>query len=120
MKKKSPLVRLIENIKQNDRGIFGLCLLYTIITPLVSLFGIVLSKVIISYLTEREATTEGIIVIVSVFLVAGALVFFLKQWLQDSTYPRITLLRIDYIRDQCVKLLNMDYPYIESATFLEK
>ncbi len=120
MKKKSPLIRLLENIKERDKEIFGLCLLYTIITPLVSLFGIILPKVLISYLTEREATNQGIIIIVSVFFAFGALIYFLKQWLQDSTYPRITELRIDYIRDQCVKLLNMDYPYMESATFLEK
>lgn len=120
MKKKSPLIRLLENIKERDKEIFGLCLLYTIITPLVSLFGIILPKVLISYLTEREATNQGIIIIVGVFFAFGALIYFLKQWLQDSTYPRITELRIDYIRDQCVKLLNMDYPYMESATFLEK
>lgn len=120
MKKKSPLIRLLENIKERDKEIFGLCLLYTIITPLVSLFGIILPKVLISYLTEREATNQEIIIIVSVFFAFGALIYFLKQWLQDSTYPRITELRIDYIRDQCVKLLNMDYPYMESATFLEK
>ena len=120
MKKKSPLIRLLENIKERDKEIFGLCLLYTIITPLVSLFGIILPKVLISYLTEREATNQGIIIIVSVFFAFGALIYFLKQWLQHSTYPRITELRIDYIRDQCVKLLNMDYPYMESATFLEK
>lgn len=120
MKKKSPLIRLLENIKERDKEIFCLCLLYTIITPLVSLFGIILPKVLISYLTEREATNQGIIIIVSVFFAFGALIYFLKQWLQDSTYPRITELRIDYIRDQCVKLLNMDYPYMESATFLEK
>lgn len=120
MKKKPPIIRLIENIKQQDKGIFGICLLYTIITPLVALFGVVLPKVLISYLTEYEATNQGIIIIVSVFFVVGALVYFLKQWLQDSTYPRITMLRIDYIRDQCVKLLNMDYPYMESATFLDQ
>lgn len=120
MKKKSPLIRLLENIKERDKGIFGLCLLYTIITPLVSLFGIILPKVLISYLTEMEATNQGIIIIVSVFFVAGALIYFMKQWLHDSTYPRITELRIDYVRDQCVKLLNMDYPYMESATFFEE
>jgi ABC-type multidrug transport system fused ATPase/permease subunit len=115
-----PLMRLIYNIKDNDYGIFGMCGVYTLIALCVPLFSVALPKMLIGYLTGESPTLQGILIIVCVFFVVGAVFYFLKQWLHDSTYPRLTALRINYVRDQAVKLLNMDFKYMESATFFEE
>jgi len=118
--KKKPLLRLIENARANDPGIFRAYALYTLVTLCVPLFSVLLPRALIGYLTEGSPDVLGVVRIVSAFFAAGAAVYFLKQWLHDSTYPRLTALRIDYVRDMAVKLLRMDYKYMESARFFEE
>ncbi|MGI6193219.1 MAG: ABC transporter ATP-binding protein [Christensenellales bacterium] len=119
-KTKKPLIRLIENVKANDPGVFRMCALYTLVTLCVPLFSVLLPRVLIGYLTESTPTLNGILVIVCAFFAVGAVFHFLKQWLHDSTYTRLTALRIDYVRDMAVKLLRMDYKYMESARFFDE
>lgn len=117
---RKPFLRLIDNIREKDPGIFFACGIYTLIALCVPLFSVVLPKVLIEYLTGEAPTLQGILLIVCVFFVVGAVFYFLKTWLGDCTYPRLTALRIDYVRDQAVKLLKMDYKYMESATFFDE
>ncbi|MGI6150387.1 MAG: ABC transporter ATP-binding protein [Christensenellales bacterium] len=119
-KTKKPLIRLIENIRANDPGIFRMCTLYTFVTLCVPLFSVLLPKVLIGYLTGDSPTLDAILVIVCAFFVVGAVFYFLKQWINDCTYCRLTALRIDYVRDMAVKLLRMDYKYMESARFFDE
>lgn len=119
-KRKKPLLRLMANIWSNDRVIFLLCGIYTVIALCVPLLSVALPKVLIGYLTGATPVLRGILTIVGAFFVAGAIFHFLKQWLHDCTYPRITTLRIDYVRDLAVKLLNMDYKYMEDANFFDE
>lgn len=115
----APIVRLLGNMWQNDRNIYLLCVLFTIVALAVPFFPVVLPKVLIGYLTGPSPELGGIITIAGVFFAAGAVFYFLKQWVDDLAYPRITALRIDYVRDMAVKLLGIDYKYMESATFFD-
>ena len=45
---------------------------------------------------------------------------FIRTFVKDYTYPRITRLRIDYIRDMFDKIVSVAYKYMEDATFFEK
>ncbi|TAH74972.1 MAG: ABC transporter ATP-binding protein [Anaerolineaceae bacterium] len=45
---------------------------------------------------------------------------FINDLLYHFAYPKLTALRINYLGDQVVKLLNIDYKYMESATFFEE
>ena len=117
---KEPLARLIENIRANDRGIFWMCGIYTFAAVCVPLFSVLLPKVLIGYLTQGSPALDGILLIVCGFFAVGAAFYFLKQWVNDCTYSRLTSLRIDYVRDTAVKLLRMDYKYMESAHFFDE
>lgn len=117
---KKTLARLIENIRANDAGIFQMCGIYTFIAVCVPLFSVLLPRVLIGYLTQGSPTLDGILIIVCGFFAVGAVFYFLKQWVNDCTYSRLTALRIDYVRDMAVKLLRMDYKYMESARFFDE
>jgi hypothetical protein len=54
------------------------------------------------------------------FFLAAGLFYFGKTFVHDFCYPRITQLRIGYVRDEAVKLFQMDYRYCEDAAFGEK
>ncbi len=117
---KKTLARLIENIRANDAGIFQMCGIYTFVAVCVPLFSVLLPRVLIGYLTQGSPVLEGILLIVCGFFAVGAVFYFLKQWVNDCTYSRLTALRIDYVRDMAVKLLRMDYKYMESARFFDE
>jgi len=117
---KKPLARLIENIRANDAGIFQMCGIYTFVAVCVPLFSVLLPRVLIGYLTQGSPALGGILLIVCGFFAVGAVFYFLKQWVNDCTYSRLTALRIDYVRDMAVKLLRMDYKNMESARFFDE
>ena len=101
----------------DDKQIYFYCALYSLFAVSVPIISVALPKVIIGYLTEGEPSLQGIVKLSLLFFIFGAAVYFLKEWLADYTYPRITYLRIKYIKDQAVKLLTMDYKYMEQADF---
>lgn len=116
-KNNSALKRMLGYAWVEDKSIYFLCAIYTLAAIMVPVISVALPKVIIGYLTEREALVSGIVRLALIFFISGATVYFLKEWLLDYTYPRITTLRIDYIKEQAVKLLTMDYKYMEQAEF---
>ena len=116
-KNDSALARMLKYVWQEDKKIYFICMLYTIVAIAVPVISVALPKFIIGYLTEGEPSVSGIVRLVLLFFIFGASVYFLKEWLLDFAYPRITSLRIDYIKEQAVKLLTMDYKYMEQAEF---
>ena len=117
---RAPLMRLLDNVRVNDKSVFVVCGIYTLITVIGLLFPIVLPKVLIGYLTGPSAEIWGIVWIVTIFFAGGAIFNFLENWLMYFSYPKMTALRLDYVRDQAVKLLSMDYKHMESASFFEE
>ncbi|MDD4125320.1 MAG: ABC transporter ATP-binding protein [Eubacteriales bacterium] len=117
---KKPLLRMLDKAVKDDPVIFAFLGIYTIAAVCVPVFTVALPKVIVGYLTGNAPTAGGIVYISMIFFAAGALVYFLKRFIGDFTYPRITALRIDFIRSLAVKLVSIDYKYMESASFYEE
>jgi len=117
---KRPIIRLLDNIRINDKRAFFICGIYTLVSLTVPLISIALPKVLIGYLTGPYPNLWGIIWISAGFFAAGAILNFFEQFLMHFGYPRFTALRLDYLKDQMAKLLNMDYKYMESSAFFEK
>lgn len=120
MKKKSAMTRLLDNVKQQDSGLFFSCGLYTAAALGVPLITVAFPKALIGMLTGSEPSGEALIAICALFLVVGGLFYFFETWLLHRNMPRITILRLDYLRDIMVKLMEMEYRYCEDATFNEK
>lgn len=116
-KNDSAIARMLKYVLQEDQKIYFICMFYTIVAIAVPVISVALPKFIIGYLTEGEPSVSGIVRLTVFFFLFGGLVYFLKEWLLDFAYPRITSLRIDYIKEQAVKLLTMDYKYMEQAEF---
>lgn len=117
---KSPILRLLDNVRVNDKSVFVICGIYTLVSLIVPMISIALPKVLIGYLTGPSPSLWGIIWIAAGFFAGGALFNFLETWLMHFGYPKLTILRLDYVKAQMVKLLTMDYKYMESAAFFEE
>lgn len=112
--------RMLNNIMAKDKSIFIVCAVFTLAALIVPLLSIALPKVLIDYLMGEEPKLWGIIWIVAAFFGGGTIFAFLEEWLAYISYPKMTALRIDYVRDQAIKLLSIDYKYMESAKFFEE
>lgn len=116
-KKAGWFCRLMNCVWNRDRAIFGLCGAYTPVAAAAPFCSVLLSRGLVALLTGGQATPAGVCKTVGLFFAAAALLYFMREWLKYYAYPRITLLRIDYVRDQAAKLLGMDYPYCEDENF---
>lgn len=117
---KHPIIRLINKAANDDPVIFIFLAAFTVSAVSIPLFNVLLPKVIISYLTSSEPTAQGIALISAIFFAVGGTIHFAKRFIHDWTYPRITALRIDFLRELAEKLMSIDYKYMESATFFQE
>lgn len=96
-------------------------MIYTITAAIYPFFSVVLPKVLIEELSlGKLARIENIIMIALGYFALTSVFGFVRTFVKDYAYPRITRLRIDYIRDMFDKIVSIDYKYMEDATFFEK
>ncbi len=115
------LSRLLKNAAKADKGIFGLFGIYTLAAAVYPFFAVALPKLVLGTLTAGgENTVQDIVLIALGYLAAAGLFNYLKNDAYGRGYPRITMLRMGFIRDMNYKLLSADYRYMEDATFFEK
>lgn len=119
-KKVHAIRRLLGNAVRLDKPLFGLAFAYTLFAVLQPLPGVLLPRAVIALLSREGADSRDLLIIVLVFFLAGALIHFGREWFQDVSMPRLTALRIGYISDQTIKLINMDYQYVEDTAFNQK
>lgn len=119
-KRKSSILRLLDNLRQHDKMALILCAIYTLVSLFEPLFPIALPKIMIDYLTGVSPDIWGIVWMVVTFFIGYGLISFFKHWLLYYSYPRMMTLRMGYLSKQVNKLLNMDYKYMESATFFDE
>ena len=115
------LKRMLENAWDLDRGIFWDFSRYTIFAAVYPFFGVILPKLLIQELVKgQQADINKIIYIVAGFIAISAVFGFYKTYIENACYPRLTALRIGYVRDMFVKLVTMDYSHTEDASFYER
>lgn len=113
--------RLLKNLLTQDKIIFLFFIIYTITASIFPLFAVMLPRFLLDELSlENAARIENIILIVSSYLILAGVFGFAKIFTKDFTYPRLSKLRIDYVRDTCDKLISIDYKYHEDAKFMEE
>ena len=115
------LKRLLKNISVHNKMIYIYFIIYTIAASIYPFFSIILPKFLIDELSLGDmASIEKVLFIIFGYFVLTAVFGFLRAFIHDLTYPKITKLRIDYIRDIFDKIVSMDYKNVEDATFMEK
>jgi ATP-binding cassette subfamily B protein/ATP-binding cassette subfamily C protein len=115
------LKRMLKNVAALDKGIFWGFGWYTIFAAVYPFFGVILPKLLIQELVKgQQADINKVIYIVTGFFAASAIFGFGKTYIENACYPRLTALRIDYLRDMFIKLVTMDYSHTEDASFYER
>lgn len=115
------LIRLLKNISYHNKMIYYYFLIYSIAASIYPFFSIILPKLLISELSLGSmASIENLLSIILGYFILTNIFGFVKAYTHDFTYPKLTKLRIDYIRDIFDKIVSMDYKYVEDASFLEK
>ena len=112
--------RLLENVSKNNKKIFFYFFIYTIAASIYPFFAVALPKLLIGELALGDAASKEYIIsiILGYFLLTG-IFGFVRTYVRDSTHPKITRLRTDYIRDMFDKIISIDYKYMENANFFE-
>ena len=115
------LKRLFDNLLVQDKRIILSFIIYTISASIYPFFAVALPKLLVGELTlGNDARMENILYIIIGYLILAGLFGFIKTYIKDATYPKLTRLRIDYIRDMFDKLVTIDYKYMEDANFFEE
>ena len=117
----SVIKRMLKNVKIQNKTIFVYFVIYTLAATIYPLFSVILPKLLIGELSLGDnARVEYILYVIGGYFVLTAIFGFTRAYSHDYAYPRLTRLRIDYIRDMFDKILSVDYKYMEDANFFEK
>ncbi|NLX61507.1 MAG: ABC transporter ATP-binding protein [Tissierellia bacterium] len=117
----STIKRLFDNVSRQNRKIYLYFLVYTVTAAIYPFFSVILPKLLIDELSKGlYAQLENILKIVVGYFLLTSIFGFIKTFVASHAYPRITRLRIDYIKDMFDKIVNVEYKYMEDATFFEK
>lgn len=113
--------RLLDNLRVQNKRIILYFIIYTVTASIYPFFAVLLPKYLVGELTlSGGARMEYIIyIVIGYFLLAG-IFGFVKVFVKNSAWPKLTKLRIDYIRDMFDKLVSIDYKYMEDAVFFEE
>ncbi|QSX04746.1 ABC transporter ATP-binding protein [Sedimentibacter sp. zth1] len=113
--------RMLKYVSKENKMLYVYFAFFTLIAFIYPFFAIILPKVLIRELLQGiDTNIINVIYIVSGYFIAAGLFGFLKTILQDYSYPKITYLRINLLRDLFDKVVSMDYKYIEDAKFFEE
>lgn len=116
-----PIKRLFENLVKQDKSIILYFIIFTISASIYPFFAVILPRLLLDELSLGDAASmENIVIIVMGYLTIAGAFGFIKTFTKDFSYPRLSKLRIDYIRDMFDKLVSMDYKYHEDASFMEE
>ena len=115
------LKRLLDNLVKQSKRILFYFTIYTITTSIYPVFAVFLPKLLVEELSRVEGGSFAYIayIILGYLLLAG-LFGFMKTYVKDIAYPKLSKLRIDYVRDMFDKMVSMDYKYTEDAAFFEE
>lgn len=112
---------LLSNINKHNKKIYLYFAIYTIAASIYPFFSVILPKLLIDELTLGDLAGMDIVIkIILGYLLFTSAFGFIRTFVKDFAYPKITRLRIDYIRDMFDKIVSLDYKYMEDASFLEK
>ena len=115
------LKRLLDNLIIQNKNILIYFVFYTITASIYPFFAVLLPKLLIGELTKGDnSSLEYILTVIAGYLILAGIFGFSKILLRDSAYPKITRLRIDYVRDMFDKIVTIDYKYMEDACFFEE
>lgn len=115
------LKRLLDNITNQDKKIYLYFAIYTIAAAIYPFFAIVLPKLLITELSLWDrADLVYVVGIIGGYFILTSIFGFIRTYINGCTYPRLTKLRLIYIKDVFDKIISVDYKHMEDSTFFDK
>ena len=115
------LKRLLDNITNQDKKIYLYFAIYTIAAAIYPFFAIVLPKLLITELSLGDrADLVYVVGIIGGYFILTSIFGFIRTYINGCTYPRLTKLRLIYIKDVFDKIISVDYKHMEDSTFFDK
>ncbi len=114
------LRRMLAAVTHDEPRVWGYWIVYTLCGTVYPFLAVILPKLLLTELSRGDAASlQNVLLIVGGFFVLAALTGFFKSYASDSSYPRLTFVRMNFIRDTFTKLVTCDYSYMEDADFFE-
>lgn len=114
------LKRLLDNITNQDKKIYLYFAIYTIAAAIYPFFAIVLPKLLITELSLGDrADLVYVVGIIGGYFILTSIFGFIRTYINGCTYPRLTKLRLIYIKDVFDKIISVDYKHMEDSTFFD-
>lgn len=114
------LKRLLDNITNQDKKIYLYFAIYTIAAAIYPFFAIVLPKLLITELSLGDSADLVYVVgIIGGYFILTSIFGFIRTYINGCTYPRLTKLRLIYIKDVFDKIISVDYKHMEDSTFFD-
>ncbi len=113
--------RLLKIAAEQDKVVFALFAVYTLTAGVYPFFAVALPKFVLGALTDGgENAVQTILLIALGYFLASGLFNYLKNVSYGHGYPRMTKLRMHFLRNVYKKILTADYCNAEDATFFER
>ncbi|NLV88917.1 MAG: ABC transporter ATP-binding protein [Tissierellia bacterium] len=111
--------KLLSNVTRQNSKLYFYFSIYTLTETIFPFFSILLPKLLIMELMLGEdARITHIVYIVLWYFVGSSIVGFIRTYVNETCYTKISYLRLNYLRDIFAKLVNLDYKYMEDPMFL--
>ena len=118
---KATLKRMLRNAALQNPRLFLFCGIYTAAAAVYPFLPVLLPKAVLGELQKGEqARPEAVLIIAAGYFVLAGIFGFVRTFLLRMPYSQISLLRLDYVKATCVKIMEMAYPHCEDAAFNEK
>ncbi len=115
------LGRMLKKAADQNPRLFAVCGIYTIAAAVYPFLAVALPGLLLGELQKgSQASLEAVFGIVAGYFVLAALFGFVRTFLNEGTYSKLSFLRLDYVRASSVKIMEMAYPHTEDASFLQK
>ncbi|HWS30890.1 MAG TPA: ABC transporter ATP-binding protein [Clostridia bacterium] len=113
--------RLLKIAAEQDKVVFALFAVYTLTAGVYPFFAVALPKFVLGALTDGgENAVQTILLIALGYFLASGFFNYLKNVSYGHGYPRMTKLRMYFLRNVYKKILTADYCNAEDATFFER
>lgn len=124
MKKSYPigktLGRLVRNAWRQNKRLFLSFGIYTLAAAVYPMLAVALPKLVLGELTRAEPSAQRLVFIVAAFFAAAGSIGFLATYLKNTAYHKLSLFRLEYLKDMMNKILTMRYCNTEDAKFYDE
>ncbi len=120
---KQMIAFMLRILKAEDKGLIGMCLSYTFFTSIYPLFAVYLPGLLIKEI-EGAATLDAVLptiaLILALYFVFAGVFGYMSRYLGNSSYARISYLRMTVMKHTISKVMTMDFVHYEDASFLDR